>query len=66
MKIKELKKELEKVQSEAQKKEIISNYAEQKTVGCGRWLIFIFLILVIITVLFGLIALLKLIFWFIF
>lgn len=62
MKIKELKKELEKVQSEAQKKEIISNYAEQKTVGCGRWLIFIFLILVIITVLFGLIALLKLIF----
>jgi hypothetical protein len=66
MSIKNLKKELEKVQDEKQKEKIIRDYWEKKFVWCGRNLILIFLILFILAVFCWLIAILKLLLWYIF
>lgn len=66
MSIKNLKKELEKVQDEKQKEKIIRDYSEKKFVWCGRNLILIFLILFILAVFCWLIAILKLLLWYIF
>lgn len=66
MSIKNLKKELEKVQDEKQKEKIIRDYWEKKFVWCSRNLILIFLILVILAVFCWLIAILKFLLWYIF
>lgn len=52
MNLKELKAGLEKAQTEKQKQELIKQWAEQKTTGCGRTIILVFLILFMLAVLF--------------
>jgi len=66
MNLKELKAGLEKAQTEKQKQELTKQWAEQKSTGCWRWVILIFLVLFILAVLCGLIALVKLLLGYIF
>ena len=66
MNLKKLRAELEKAQTEKQKQELTKQFAEQKTTGCGRWVIFIFLVLIMFAVLCGLVALVKLLLGYIF